>query len=422
MENSAISWCDHTQNFWIGCTKVSPGCANCYAETLDRNRFSRTLDGGTKEAPVSHWGPGAPRFRTSAENWKKPLRWDKLAKAGHFVEIVRSGRIIARGDVRRLVKKKDAAGAWLVQEGDKVFKVRPRVFCSSLSDILDAEVDPKTLAEALDIIRRCDGLDWLLVTKRPELWRERITAALEATDPFSHLAVWLRQWLEGTVRNNVWFGATMEDQPRYDQRWRQLAAIPARYRFISMEPMLGAIDMLPSMPRHAGAEGTQSFNCPFQWVIVGGESGDKARPMHPDWARSIRDQCATLGVAFHFKQWGSFAPGFDEDRYTHGEGEKKHHIWITRSGESGACWIRDDDGTWDNFTGNPPLGADGNVTDEVAVMHPSSKSAAGHLLDAEERRAFPNDPCPRDHDRDGNCDRCATAGGCLYGKGGPDAR
>lgn len=291
--NSKIEWTDHTFNPWIGCTKVSPGCEHCYAETLDTNRFSKTLGDGTKENPVSHWGKGAPRHRTSESNWKLPLKWNEQAK--------NSG-------------------------------TRPRVFCASLADWLDDEVDRVWRYDLLDLIQRTPNLDWLLLTKRPENFKRLLEDSMNQSS--DRADEWISAWLNGTAPHNVSIGTTVEDQPRAGKRIPALEAIPAKIRFLSCEPLLGAVDLMKWLPigkvsnleytpngpgsfkkvgpswferqdtefaEHIGLEHT-----PIHWVICGGESGDKARPMHPDWARSLRDQCQAAGVAFFFKQWGEW--------------------------------------------------------------------------------------------------------------------
>jgi len=408
MENSLISWCDHTQNFWIGCTHVSPGCFMCYAYTLDLNRFSKTLDGGTKEAPVSHWGPGAPRHRTSIHTWNEPKRWNRIAKAGFFAEVTRAGKFIARGDMRRLVKIKDDDGVHLIQEGDRVVKVRPRVFCSSLADLLDPEVDPKMLAEALDVIRQCDGIDWLLLTKRPELWRQRLDQAYnyctqQVRDYNPDLQLWILTWLQGEAPAHIWFGCTMEDQPRWNLRIEHLCKIPAAVRFVSMEPMIGPVNMFlgANLPSERALRWYRPVGNMIDLVICGGESGDDVkdetgkvirspRPMHPDWARSIRDQCRKAGVAFHFKQWGEWR----EAALTIEEEEAS--IWVTPGGTVYQDVVE--------------------IPDEVlgsAMVIRVGKKAAGRLLDGVEHNAFPIGPlgpCPNDTDGDGDCHLCHPKG------------
>jgi protein gp37 len=243
-ENSKIEWTDHTFNPWIGCAKVSPGCAHCYAETLMDTRYGRVK-----------WGKGQPRQRTSAANWRKPLQWNKATEGA---------------------------------------KERPRVFCASLADWLDDEVPVEWLADLLDMIRRTPSLDWLLLTKRPENWAKLMNWCFGRLMTLTHggngLKEFVDAWIHDAPPRNVWIGVTVEDQQRADERIPSILSIPARVRFLSCEPLLEGVDF----GNLAG----------INWVICGGESGPKAHPMHPDWARSLRDQCAAAGVPFYMKQMG----------------------------------------------------------------------------------------------------------------------
>lgn len=268
MKNSKIEWTDHTWNPWIGCTKVSPGCMHCYAEALMDKRMGRAT-----------WGKGQPRSRTSATYWKGPMTWNKEAAA--------SG-------------------------------TRPRVFCASLADWLDDEVPIEWLADLLDLIRKTPNLDWLLLTKRPQNFRERIAGAINhvstapsCTDAAFILIDWMQGWQSGNrIPANVWVGTSVEDQVRYEERIGHLCEIPADIRFLSMEPLLGHVDLRlnENLPGQRMLRWHHPVKSMLHWVIVGGESGPHARPMHPHWARSLRDQCKVAGVAFHFKQWGEWAP------------------------------------------------------------------------------------------------------------------
>lgn len=269
--NSKIEWCDHTFNPWIGCTKVSPGCANCYAET-ENNRRMWVAEG---------WGRGKPRHRTSAANWNKVRAWN----------------VQAMGAAQR-----------------------PRVFSASLADWLDDEVPITWLAELLLLIRETPNLDWLLLTKRPQNFHSRMNEILNsdlsgvATSPAQvrkpsrmieicnpDLSEALRylpgQWLEGSPPENVWFGVSTEDQRQADGRVPHLLSIPASVRWLSVEPLLGPL-RLPL------TNNVDRIN----WVVVGGESGANARGCHTEWVRSIRYQCGLWGVPFFFKQWGTKLP------------------------------------------------------------------------------------------------------------------
>jgi protein gp37 len=251
-ENTKIEWTDHSWNPWEGCQKVGPGCDHCYAEA--RNiRFT----GG------ANWGPGAPRRRTSAANWAKPLKWNREAQA--------SG-------------------------------IRPRVFCASLADVFDNAVDPKWRMDLWKLIAVTPDLDWLLLTKRPG----NIAGMLPSVDgqPWSG-------W------GNVWLGCTVVNQAEADRDIPKLLAVPAKVRFLSIEPMLGPIDLtalphptyseIDALSGYLGKGMYGAYGPKINWVICGGESGPHARPMHPDWARSLRDQCRAAGVPFLFKQIGEWA-------------------------------------------------------------------------------------------------------------------
>jgi len=303
-ENSKIEWTDHTFNPWEGCQKVGPGCDHCYAETRNA-RFG----GGT--AP--NWGPGAPRRRTSEANWKKPGDWNK-AHAEFFAQ---HGR-------------------------------RQRVFCASLADVFDNEVDPQWRADLFALINATPHLDWLLLTKRIG----NVPAMVSI--------------IPGWVPPNVWLGATVVNQTEADRDIPKLLAVPARVRFLSIEPMLGPISFEGLFASQRVNDGTNALEA-LSWVICGGESGPGARPMHPEWARSLRDQCAAAGVPFLFKQWGEWAQAEaiaeDDDRVL-------PERWLRRDGTE------------------PPNDAIDFFGGDEAVYR-AGKKAAGRLLDGVEHNGFP---------------------------------
>ena len=228
-ENSKIEWTHHTFNPWMGCSKVSAGCKNCYAEAMMDHRYGKVK-----------WGPDGTRRRT--KTWAEPLAWHRLAKANG---------------------------------------VRQRVFCASLADVFEDFAGLDAIRAALwPLVEQCDQLDWLLLTKRPENARRMVPA----------------RWLQtGGWPSHVAVGTSLEGGPTHATigaaRVEHLRAIPAPVRFISAEPLLGPI---------AGGIGLDGIH----QVIVGGESGDGARPMDLEWARSIRDECRAHGVPFFFKQLG----------------------------------------------------------------------------------------------------------------------
>ena len=224
-ERTGIAWTDSTFNPWIGCTKVGPGCDNCYAEALMDKRWHRV-----------QWGSGKPRERTSAQNWKQPLLWEREHEAFALMH----GR-------------------------------RRRVFCASLADVFDNEAPPPWRGELWALVRATPHLDWLILTKR--IGNVRSMVPVDGLPP------------------NVWLGATMVNQDEYDRDLHKLLAVDASVRFLSVEPMVGAITGGAAL---AGLD----------WVIVGGESGVGARPIRREWIDGLRRECDAAGVAFFFKQWG----------------------------------------------------------------------------------------------------------------------
>lgn len=297
----------HVQSL-AGCTKVSPGCANCYAESLSK-RNPKLL---------GEWGPGKPRVLASEDMWKQPLKWNRQAE-------------LAWENWGTAVKARAGYSGPM--------PLRPRVFCASLADWLDDEVPIAWLARLMELIMRTPHLDWLLLTKRPENWQPRLLAVLAtqqiqifdepAPKSLSTLGEIIRTWLHGDPPSNVWIGTTVEDATRAHERIPALLQIPARLRFLSCEPLLGHFSLYdalktcaywPSKYQHWTEAPYSEVKWEVQqlvpanwengihWVICGGESGPKARPMNPDWARSLRDQCNAASVPYFFKQWGAHYP------------------------------------------------------------------------------------------------------------------
>ncbi|KUZ98130.1 hypothetical protein WI40_14095 [Burkholderia ubonensis] len=319
-ENSKIEWTDHTFNPWEGCQKVGPGCDHCYAETRNA-RFS----GGT----AVNWGPGAPRRRTSPANWRKPLAWNRTA------------------------------GMFYAQHGR-----RQRVFCSSLADVFDNGVDPAWRRDLFALVANTPNLDWLLLTKRIGNASDMIVNALRQQPGLSAPPPW--PW------PNVWLGATIVNQAEADRDIPKLLEVPARVRFLSMEPLLGPVDLYDWIGPWGEPHELQA-PAMLDWVIVGGESGPGARPMHPDWARSLRDQCAAAGVAFNFKQHGEWAPGSGD----FGAGRFETAA-IARDGRIVPGGHRVED---------YPTGAASG--DGWSMVHRAGKRAAGRLLDGHTHDEFP---------------------------------
>ena len=281
MKDSKIQWTDHTFNPWRGCTKVSDGCKHCYAEQQSL-RNTKTL---------GVWGANGTRVVASDSMWREPLRWDKEARA--------SG-------------------------------VRAKVFCASIADVFEGfDTMPESAHDAVMQARKRLGklildtpnLDWLLVTKRPE------SILSTARD------MWVRFNDEATLPTNVWVGVSVENQLAADTRIPLLLKVPARVRFLSMEPLLEAVDIDPPTCPYCLCQNTRIFHnedgpyclecgseacfgwwldpCASEkqqginWVIVGGESGPNARVCDVEWIQRIVGQCKESGVPVFVKQLGS---------------------------------------------------------------------------------------------------------------------
>jgi protein gp37 len=173
---------------------------------------------------------------------------------------------------------------------------RPRrIFVNSMSDLFHEDVPDAFLARVWDVMVRCPQHSFQVLTKRPE----RMARALGP----SGIGFYACDGPVPRPQPNIWLGVSVEDQATADERVPLLLRTPAAVRFLSCEPLLGPIDL-------TGLKATpgNGFVNRLHWVIVGGESGPKARPMHPQWARTIRDQCVKAGIPFLFKQWGEWAP------------------------------------------------------------------------------------------------------------------
>lgn len=260
-KSTGIIWTKSTFGAWIGCSQVSPACDHCYAKAMFDDRLHK-----------AKWGPGMPRVRTSPAHWKEPLKWNREAPDSEF-----AGR----------------KGFW-------------PVFVNSASDVFDNEVDPQWRADLFSLIRATPNLTWLLLTKRIGNAKEMINEAIRAMPMMAGEEPFMPPFMpDSRYLFNFWLGATVVNQAEADRDIPKLLAVTAAKRFLSIEPMLGAIDLHPALiaPIAGGSQHGLRF---IDWVIAGGESGPGARPMHPDWVRSLRDQCAAAGVPFLFKQWGEY--------------------------------------------------------------------------------------------------------------------
>jgi protein gp37 len=365
---TSIEWTDRTWGPVRGCAPVSPGCTNCYAQR-QAHRFA---------------GRGEP--------------FDGLTRAREKLGPVWTGqaRFIASALVEPLT-----------------WKTPQRVFVNSMSDLFHQDITNEQIAAIFGVMGAARQHTFQVLTKRPErmvkwfewLKERRLSNAVICASSAAFQLDGVRD--RGPVRAlnplapwplpNVWIGVSVEDQQRADERIPLLLRTPAAVRFLSCEPLLSPIDLamlhhdsITNFDALRGRHGLSlSGDCEkLDLVIVGGESGPGARPMHPAWARSLRDQCLAAGVPFFFKQWGDWAPFVDESRYTHGGAEKRPHLWLSETGEQGDCWIYDDDGSWSNWTGTPPP-RDASGHTPVAIFHRSGKKAAGRALDGREWNEMP---------------------------------
>ena len=271
-DHTEIEWTDATWNVITGCSVVSPGCTNCYAMKLAgtrlRNHSSRAgLTRDTKAGPV--W-TGEIRFN---EQWlDQPMRWSRP----RTIFVCAHGDLFAQGVTDDMLDKVFAVMALAPQHVFQVLTKRPE--------------------RMRDYCRRTDERE-----RHPSM---TVAALMAATGRWNTPALDLRIW----PLPNVWLGVSVEDQTRANERIPVLLDTPAAVRWISAEPLLGPIQIAEYLPNPLWND-LPSWRSPeLDWIVAGGESGPGARPMHPDWVRSIRDQCAAASVAFLFKQWGQWAP------------------------------------------------------------------------------------------------------------------
>lgn len=248
--NTSIEWTDATWNPTTGCTKVSGGCDHCYAEG------------------IAHRFAGTPAY---PNGFQVTLRPERLS--------------------------------WPLRR-----RKPSRIFVNSMSDLFHADVPDDYIAHVWAVMARAQHHTFQVLTKRHSRMRSLLNSDLFRRNMYDHLVsidyAWIRDTPLAWPLPNVWLGVSTEDQRWADTRIPALLDTPAAVRFISAEPLLGPIELL----EHFGSGPAVGGPAALDWVIVGGESGPGARPMHPDWPRGLRDQCALADVPFLFKQWGAFRP------------------------------------------------------------------------------------------------------------------
>lgn len=325
-ENSAIEWTDSTANFWWGCEKVSPGCKHCYADTLAK-RYGKKI-----------WGSPKNTTREQKKSvWNDVKKWDRQAG----------------------------------EEGKRI-----NLFTMSMGDFLEDHPDiHDTRNRAIDLLYSLTNTNVQLLTKRPENARKFLPES----------------WFYGGWPEHILFGVSVENQEQASIRIPLALDVPAKVRFLSCEPLLEGILLDDGMESWLTCNSTQEDNDDLSsgdnecclsfahfgthfhgidWVIAGGESGHHARPMHPNWARSLRDQCQEAKVRFTFKQWGEWLPGYP---------------------------IANDDGTmsdninWQSGFTRPANRYGNNVIQwgDGTVFAKTGKHTAGRLLDGREWNEMP---------------------------------
>lgn len=274
----------------------------------------------------------------------------------------------------------------------------PRVFCSSLSDWLDDEVPVGWLLDMLRVIFETRNLRWMMLTKRPENWFPRLDACIKLLCPdgdtilssaeealFQALTAWA---YERKAPAHIMFGVTVENQAEADKRIPEALKVPARWRFLSCEPLLGSLRLDRVKDDELGAN-WNVLEMGIHLVVCGGESGEAdhdIRPTHPDWISSLRRQCTDAGVPFFFKQWGDWLPrapvysptGIDNEEALNGT-DPTRQIQLESDG-SVAVGL----GPWREgfYQPRPEL--------DPWIMERVGKKAAGRLLGGVEYNGFPN--------------------------------
>jgi protein gp37 len=341
-DGTGIEWADATWNVVIGCDKVSPGCDHCYAiRTATRMQANPN--------PKVH----LPYLGTAADG-----EWT--------------------GRVNMVEERLGQPHQW----------TRPRkIFVNAQSDLFHADVNDEFIAKVWAVMAVTFRHTYQILTKRPGRMRSLLNSdafAVKFDEALTAMgyAGWADNVLEWPLPN-VWLGVSVEDQKRADLRIPQLLATPAAVRWLSCEPLLGPVDLGYGETCDHTRQSCEDIGCwaALDWIVVGGESGPGARPMHPEWARSLRDQCAAASVPFLFKQWGEWKPwtGMQSDT---------HLVAL-----DGRCITRKDGTQRD-----PISGRDHDLVDRG---HPGwvrarkvGKKAAGRELDGVTHDGYPQEVAP----------------------------
>ncbi|MED1802084.1 phage Gp37/Gp68 family protein [Brevibacillus porteri] len=264
---TAIEWTDTVWNPVTGCSKVSEGCRNCYAFALHDMRHKAFQEG--KKLPQQYAKPFS-KIQLFPDRLVQPMKWKKSK----------------------------------------------RVFVNSMADLFHNDVPDDFIWNVFDIMAKSPQHTFQVLTKRPDRMMEMLSGRYWR-DLGTSARPYFARIIKGEQREgdmpflpNVWLGTSVENQKAADERVQYLLETPAAVRFLSCEPLLGQVDLEFTVQfEHPDNEGygVQAIKG-IDWIIVGGESGPNARPMHSDWVESLRDQCEEYGVPFFFKQWGEWVP------------------------------------------------------------------------------------------------------------------
>ncbi len=292
-----IEWCDETINPFVGCSKCSPGCDNCYAEKMAQRQIAMGNKAYDGVVDANGW--------TDQINFQ-PNQLEKITK----------------------------------------WRKPRRIFIGSMTDCFHENAQSVWIFDLLDNICRLPHHTFMILTKRPDKMFRRM---------HHYYSVFGDQEKSCNPFSNLWLGVTVCNQQEADEKIPILLQTPAAKRFVSVEPMLEAVDLWNNNDHSHNH--LYKYTILPDWVICGGETGPKARPMHPDWVRSLRDQCIDSNVPFFFKQWGAYA-------------EKSTFFNLKTVECSGKLWIDFDPDT------------------SVCRV---GKKAAGCLIDGREWKQFPDE-------------------------------
>lgn len=364
---SGITWTEETWNPVRGCSRVSKGCMNCYAEGV-ANRFKGP--GMPYEGLIASTGQWNGTVKTVDSMMYQPLRWK-----------------------------------------------RPRlIFVNSMSDLFHESLEDKTIDRIFAVMALSGQHTYQILTKRAQRMSEylrdfsfdRMVENCKGEDGVSaiprysiatlQLLFGIRKWPNYRERllntwplPNVWLGVSVEDQATADERIPYLLDTPAAVCWVSAEPLLGAVDLTPWIGGHIGVTGYRVDPYPhwIDWVVVGGESGAGARPMLPEWARSLRDQCVAAGVPYHFKQFGEYGTRASVDDVPVFRQFTSHQHWVNKA----STWVQDgiclDSDGRQLKNGGDMMRARDEGKFPVTIMHKVGKKNAGRLLDGRTWDEYP---------------------------------